>query len=251
MGVLPPRVRRALSPGMRRVEHTRRRLARLYLHGSGIEIGALHMPLWIPPGVTVRYVDRLDLDGLRGHYPELAGERLVAPDVVDDGEALTLLPEASADFVIANHFIEHTEDPIATLLAHARVLRDGGTLFMAVPDRGAGVDVAREGTSWEHLTADHREGAERSRAAHYEEWARLVDARLGNIDPEDVAAHAAMLQERAHSIHFHAWSPEEFAAFVRRAGQEFGLPLELVEVVPNLHEFIVIARRAPRAVSRG
>jgi len=63
---------------MRRVEHTRRRLARLYLHGSGIEIGALHMPLWIPPGVTVRYVDRLDLDGLRGHYPELAGERLVA-----------------------------------------------------------------------------------------------------------------------------------------------------------------------------
>src|SRR5215212_7552941 len=32
--------------------------ARRYLRGSGVEVGALHLPLRVPRTVTVRYVDR-------------------------------------------------------------------------------------------------------------------------------------------------------------------------------------------------
>src|SRR3977135_908065 len=112
-----------VSPRMIRFRMRRWRLARRHLSGSGLEIGALHCPLRVPPGVTVRYVDRLDRDALRRQYPELTTQELVEVDVVDDGERLGSQADASADFIIANHFIEHTEDPLGTLASHLRVLR--------------------------------------------------------------------------------------------------------------------------------
>src|SRR5207249_5036937 len=52
---------------------SREAIARRYLRGTGIEIGALHNPLRLPRGVDVRYVDRMTVPELRRHYPELAG----------------------------------------------------------------------------------------------------------------------------------------------------------------------------------
>jgi SAM-dependent methyltransferase len=101
--------------------------------------------------VTVRYVDRLDLAALRRQYPELAREELVEVDVIDDGETLESQPDASADFIIANHFIEHAEDPLGTLASHLRVLRPGGILYLAVPDRRRTFDADRDPTSLEHI----------------------------------------------------------------------------------------------------
>ncbi len=56
----------------------RRKLADQYLHGEGIEIGALHNPL--PTSAHVKYVDRLSRADLRRHYPELAAFPVVDPD---------------------------------------------------------------------------------------------------------------------------------------------------------------------------
>src|SRR5262245_25377283 len=56
---------------------TRRAVAAAFLRGHGIEIGALHQPLMLPPGANVTYVDRMTTAELRGHYPELADLALV------------------------------------------------------------------------------------------------------------------------------------------------------------------------------
>ena len=234
---------RWLSPGAAGVARTRRRIAERYLSGAGVEIGALHEPLPPLAGVTIRYVDRLDLDGLRAHYPELADRPLVAPDIVDDGERLTSLPDSSQDFVVANHFIEHCEEPIGTLIAFLRVLRPDGIAYLAVPDRRQGVDVERPATTFEHLQRDHEEGPAWSRSDHYHEWARLVDARLGNIAPEQAEEHARSMEERSYSIHFHAWDRSEFAGMLDRARRAYDLPVEPLELTPNRHEFIVVLRR--------
>ncbi|MGI8803022.1 MAG: methyltransferase domain-containing protein [Solirubrobacteraceae bacterium] len=229
-----------LTPAARATRRVRRDLAERHLSGAGLEIGALHCPLQIPAAASVRYVDRMDLAGLRGHYPELESKALVEVDVIDDGETLAAQPDASVDFVIANHFIEHTQDPIGTIGNHLRVLRPGGIVYMAVPDREQTFDVLRAPTLFEHVLRDHREGPGWSRMPHFEEWARFVD----RVPEAEVAGRARELSEMDYSIHFHVWTPDEFAAMLTGARREAGLDFDVAEQQVNGIECVFILRRA-------
>jgi len=224
----------AASPAQREVRATRRRLARKFLSGSGIEIGALHLPLAVPSRVNVRYVDRMDKPQLREEYPELATLDLVDVDVIDDGETLATFADRSVDFVIANHMIEHTQNPIATIRTHARVLKPGGTLFMAVPDKRYTFDVERPVTTLDHLIADEENGPELSKDAHYEEYARFISQTPGATTEE----RKQWLLDHDYSIHFHVWTPAAFAELLTYLQPRIGLRLEAL--VPVRHEFIAV-----------
>jgi SAM-dependent methyltransferase len=217
----------------------RRRLGERFLRGEGIEIGALHHPFPVPRSARVRYLDRLTTAQLREEYPELADEPFAEVELLDDGETLATLADGTQDFVIASHVLEHTQDPIGTLHAHLRALRPGGTLLLALPDRRGGLDEHRAPTALEHLLADHDEGPQRSRAQHYREWTELVDVPLGYVAAEDAEAHAAELERRGYSIHFHCWTLEEFLAQL----PAFGLDAVVAEARPNHHEFLVVLRK--------
>jgi predicted SAM-dependent methyltransferase len=227
-----------LSPSTRRFNAVRRELADRYLHGEGIEIGALHRPLVVPSEASVRFVDRHDAAGLRRHYPELDALPLVPVDIVDDGETLETLPDGSVDFIIANHFIEHTQSPLATLRNHLRVLKPGGVLYLAVPDKRHTFDVSRPVTDLEHVVRDLEDGPAWSREQHFREWALHVDKAA------DVEAHAAKLMADDYSIHFHVWTPDAFVELLEHARSGLGLPLEIEQLQPNQHEFIAILRRS-------
>jgi SAM-dependent methyltransferase len=229
------RLRRIVDP----VTRNRREIADRYLRGDGIEIGALHNPLEVPRSARVRYVDHLPVEGLREHYPELADAPLVEVDVLDDGERLATVPDGTQDFVIANHFLEHCQDPLGALANMIRVLRSGGVLYLAVPDKRFTFDVDRPVTPTEHLLRDHREGPERSRTAHYEEWARLVD----KIDEQNADAHATALMERGYSIHYHAWTQTALLELVLIAAAELELDFDVELMLKNGHEVIFVLRR--------
>ncbi|MGO9490145.1 MAG: methyltransferase domain-containing protein [Solirubrobacteraceae bacterium] len=233
-------LRRLLAaPGYLLCGLRRRRLANRYLRGSGLEIGALHNPLTTPAGATVRYVDRMDTAALRRQYPDLAERRLVQVDVIDDGETLRTQADESADFIIANHFIEHTEDPLGTLANHLRVLRPGGFLYLAVPDRRRTFDAERQATPLAHLIRDHDEGPAWSRPVHQEEWARLVD----KVEPEEIEDRVEALERTDYSIHFHVWAPAEFGEVLTYARDSQRLPFRIEALQPNHHEFIVVLQR--------
>src|SRR6266513_2968136 len=136
----------------------RKRIAARYLTGSGIEIGALDAPTPLPRGAIVRYVDVRAVAELRRQYPELDASSIVAVDVVDDGERLDKFDDASVDFLIANHMLEHCENPLGTMRSHLRKVRPGGMLLYAMPDMRMGFDRARTMTPFEHLVADDADG---------------------------------------------------------------------------------------------
>lgn len=218
---------------------TRRRLGIRFLSGAGIEIGALHRPFPVPAGVRVRYLDRLTTAQLREEYPELADEPFAEVEIVDDGEELATVADGSQDFVIASHVLEHTQDPIGALRHQLRVLRPGGVLLLALPDRRTDIDRLRAPTPLEHLLADHAEGPQRSRSEHYREWAELVDLPLGYVEAADVEEHAAQLERSQYSIHFHCWTRDELVAQL----PGFGLPASVAQARQNLHEFLLVLRR--------
>lgn len=223
----------------RRDDFTLRRemLANQYLSGSGIEVGALHKPLPVPDHVRVQYVDRMSVADLRAQYPELEKEQLLEPDIVDDGETLSTIADASQDFVIANHILEHFENPLGALCSMMRVLKPGGILYLAVPDMRHTFDKKRPVTTLEHLIRDRTEGPEWSRREAYEQWAMLVDG----LDPETAQRQVAHYMNIRYSIHFHAWTQREILEILLYIHEEH--PHDIAALLQNEHETVAVLRK--------
>lgn len=218
-------------------------MAREYLRGQGLEIGALHLAMELPVNSHARYVDRMSIPDLLRQYPELAEHPLVPVDIIDNGETLATIPSASQDFVIASHFIEHTQDPIGSLENWLRVLKPGGIAFIIVPHKAHTFDKDRPTTSLAHLQRDHSEGPQWSRRAHFEEWVRLVN----RLNESEVDAFVEKIMAMDYSIHFHVWTELEFLEMLHYCFQELKFPGSLEMFRKNEMEFIVILRKQPAA----
>ena len=218
----------------------RETVARIYLKGSGIEIGALHEPLRVPPSVTVRYVDRMSTPDLRRHYPELSDLDLVQVHIIDDGERLATVADGSQDFVIANQVLEHFQNPLLALQNMLRVLKPGGTLYLSLPDKRFSFDVDRPVTTVEHVLRDYREGPEWSKRQHFEEWAQFTEKRSGDA----LQARVDELICTDYSIHFHVWTQLDMLDFIKAAHELFGnFELELFLKTDYEVEHLIILRR--------
>ncbi len=217
----------------------RQRLARTYLSGHGLEIGALHNPLKVSPQAHVTYVDRMTEGELRRHYPEVSVKPLVPVQIVDDGETLASFKEESVDFVIANHMIEHTENPLLALRNWTRVLKKKGILYLAVPNKKKTFDVDRPVTPIDHLIRDYKEGPTVSRLQHFEEWVVSVNKTAPGMVKTEVARLAAM----NYSIHYHVWDPPAFLDLLRYCRLVLAYPLHIERSAITGNEIIVILRK--------
>jgi SAM-dependent methyltransferase/glycosyltransferase involved in cell wall biosynthesis len=205
----------------------RKLLSGAFINGKGIEIGALHNPLSVDSGVEVKYLDHLGKTDLYDHYPELREHDLVEVDIIDNGETLKNVADESQDFIIANHFIEHCEDPILALKNIFRVLKTRGVLYMAVPDKRFTFDIDREETSMSHLWEDHQRGPEISRKEHYVEWVTIAHKNKGET-PEETELRIENLVKQKYSIHFHVWTGEGFLEFLDDMQKKMGIRFEIL-----------------------
>lgn len=218
--------------------HKRQKIASQYLNGQGLEIGALHNPLPLPQNTQAIYIDRMSAADLRKHYPELSQLSLIEPDIIDHGETLQSIKNLSQDFIIANHFIEHCEDPIGTIATHLQKLKTGGHLFYALPDRSLTfVDYQRQLTTFDHLKEDYFKGVELSRSAHYLSWAK---ESLRSSNPQKKATE---LMGQKYSIHFHVWNKKSFFEFCQQLQKLLNNSFSIRHLEQNLDEFIAILKK--------
>ncbi len=216
-------------------------IADRHLRGEGIEIGAMQDPLRVRRGVKVRYVDWLSTEALRAMHPNKAGRHIVTVDIVDDGERLTTIADRTQDFVIANHFLEHCEDPIGTLRNLLRVVKPGGVVYLSVPDKRHIFDRDRPSTTIEHLLRDHEQGPEGSRQGHYEEVVRLGMKVQG--EPQVRTAVQELVAQKFR-IHFHCWAQTDFLSLLCMLQARAGFaPFDVAEFVANEREMVVVLRR--------
>jgi SAM-dependent methyltransferase len=229
----------------------RRVLLTRFLLGQGLELGPGHHPFPLPfGGATVRYVDRWEPTENRALFPELGEEAsFPEPDVVAnlDTDRLTSIPSGSQDFVIASHVLEHLAEPLGQIEEIHRVLRDGGTLLILLPDRRHTFDLHRPPTSLDHLIAEYRQQVTTVDDEHLEEFMRNTDA--WSPDWSDAERREAMETHRRRSIHVHCWSESEFLPVLEHSMTVMGMRWELldtlfVDEVPGSLEFGVVLRKA-------
>jgi len=236
----PPKAAPAFEPGgsQASIHQTRETIANVFLRGEGIEIGALHQPLRVPPSAHVKYVDRMTASDLRRHYEELGGYPLVETDVIDDGERLATFEACTQDFVIANHFIEHCQNPILTFQNLFRVLRVGGVLYLGVPDKRFTFDIDRPCTTIQHLIRDYEEGPAWSKRQHFDEWVKLVNKHTKSPEADE---EIQRLIDMDYSIHFHVWGATELIEFIATLQKFVRFELELF--LRNGFETLAILRK--------
>lgn len=201
-------IRQAL--GRETIQGLRKRLARKYLRGSGIEFGAVDAPLELPRDVKVRYADVPDA---KAHY-----EHATTPDIVADVETMDCIDDRSVDFIVANHVLEHVENPLRAFQTIHRVLNLGGIAFIALPDKRFSFDRKRSITPIDHLIADYERGPAWSREAHYEDWVSNAFGLQGDKRREMVA----MFMARQLNIHFHVWDYAAMGEMFRYVAARFG-----------------------------
>lgn len=114
----------------------------------GLEIGPLTAPIVSKQEGRIIYVDHADTKTLRQKYScdaKVDLDGIVAVDKVWGEQSLQdcVGPDLKLDYVINSHVIEHVPDVVTWLEEIHSVLKPGGLLRMAIPDRRFTFDFLR------------------------------------------------------------------------------------------------------------
>lgn len=179
-----------------------------YLFGEGLEIGALWCPLQITNGQAhVKHVDRVSKEESAQHYG-LDFDALVEPDYLLEADNLHTIPSNSVDFLIANHVLEHTDDPIGTMVEWLRVLKEEGVLYITIPNyRANEYDYRRKPATLDHLISDYDDASNQKQPDKIGHWKEFIISVLGleeqSVKFEQKLAEYIKADERTH---FHVYN---------------------------------------------
>jgi SAM-dependent methyltransferase len=201
------------------------------LTGCGLEFGAGSAPLPVPLDCQVKYADYLPPEEVRARKAKAATADFVQLDYVMGIEDPHFATDASLDFVIASHVIEHVRNPLRALHEVHGKLKSGGRLVLIVPDMRRTFDRRRPCTSLDHLVLDY-ESPDRGRdLEHYVEFfwnvyragdrtsrqrkhARKFFERAYGITAPDIATCIQRAADMQADAHFHTWTYASFCHMI-------------------------------------
>ena len=99
---------------------------------------------------------------------------------ITDATDLGAIPDASYDFILSSHSLEHIANPFKALKEWLRVLKKGGLILIIVPDPNYTFDNKRPVTGFEHMMCDFNNNTGEDDLTHVEEILSLHDV---SIDP--------------------------------------------------------------------
>ena len=197
------------------------------LSGKGIEIGAFGEPAKLPNSCQVSYFDVIDSKTASARFPEIQSSKLVSVHILGDVDKRDLrkLTVNSQDFVIANHVIEHVACPIAMVEDMFYVLRTGGWVAIAAPDKRYTFDKKRPLTSYEHLETEYINGVDEVDDEHYLEFLQHVGKHVFQEPGRDIKGDIAFARSRRE--HAHVWDSHTFLEFLMACKKTSGIEFKI------------------------
>ena len=204
--------------------YSHRNRAYKLLSGRGLEVGALHIPAYVPASCKMEYCDAISELEAAQLFPEIAASSFVkvAYLVNLDTERLRAKVKPPYDFVIMNHVIEHVANPIAVLLQLFEVVKPGGAVIISAPDKYFTFDKARDLTPFKHLIDEYRREISVVADDHYLDFLGGISPNLLNSGNEEQLA-LALQSARRRREHAHVWSSISFLEFLNDVVKHFEL----------------------------
>jgi SAM-dependent methyltransferase len=157
-------------------------------------------------------------------------------DYIHEASRLESIADATYDFLLASHILEHVANPVKALKEWHRVLRPGGSLLVLLPNKEHTFDHRRPYTSLDHLIADFEADTREDDLTHLEEILRFHDLEM---DPP--AGTPEAFRERSlknfenRALHHHVFDPKTVPDLFSFAG--FRLTLESIDFQPHIIAF--------------
>lgn len=235
----------------------------LNLSGSGLEYGPLHKPMAKKPQHNVRYVDFADrarLVELHKGSANIDTSKIPEIDIVTGGRNISeFVKSDSVDFIVASHVAEHVPDLLSWLMSNLQILKKGGLLSIAYPDKRFTFDIKRHKSSLAEVIAAHLEKRTKpsisNLADHFLNVSRVAadDAWVGRITPDSAKPLQtqeevlALLRKKVTSDLYtdcHCWIFDDiaFLRMLEEVRRLFKLPMLISSYTPtprNSIEFYV------------
>ncbi len=144
-------------------------------------------------------------------------ETMFGKRYVSDACDLPAIADASYDFVVASHVLEHLANPLRALHEWKRVVKRGGVLLILVPDRRNTFDHKRPFTSFEHIEADFLANTKEGDLTHLDEVLSLHDLRMDpGAGSREHFLGRCLRNAEIRAMHHHVFSSEVMAAMFAR-----------------------------------
>jgi hypothetical protein len=136
--------------------------------------------------------------------------------------------------------LEHTANPILALLEWKRLLTDGGTLVLLLPDKRHTFDHRRPVTTLEHLADDFKAGRGADDLTHLPEILELHDLER-DPDAADMEAFKARSRRNLENrcLHHHVFD----VRLARELVEYSGLKVSAIEEI-GPHHILVLAQKS-------
>jgi len=113
-------------------------------------------------------------------------DQLLGYQYIKDATNLAEIKSESYDFVLSSHSLEHIANPLKAVEEWIRVLKNGGALFIVVPDKQYIFDHKRPYTTFEHVLQDYKNDTTEHDLTHLDEILELHDLEqdppAGNLE---------------------------------------------------------------------
>jgi SAM-dependent methyltransferase len=159
---------------------------------------------------------------------------------IKEATDLTGIANASYDFVLSCHSLEHVANPLKAIKEWMRILKPGGKLVLILPDKQFTFDINRPYTTMDHLLQDYRMNVEEDDTTHF---AEILQAHDVQADPGQTSA--AELEEllrhnfQTRRAHHHVFSLDLVKEMLEFSGckvlyQQAEKPFHLITVAEKV-----------------
>ena len=249
--------------GFGHIRNRRRHLLKYIAPGAaGLEIGPYCSPTVLKSESDILYLDcasQAELEADRARAPETQEGEIAPVDLVVRGEDYRAAVDRPLDYIVANHVMEHVANIVLWLERLGAMLRSGGILFIAIPDKKYNFDRSRSNTDLSHLLADYFRGVTEIDREHCLDVSIYYDLSYINksMALEERLDAETLRQEFAKpphiGVHSHVFESETFLSrilvpLLATGLLEFDL-LEYRTAPRNFREIIFVLAKRPPSVA--